>query len=300
MRTRRRPGFTMLELMVVIGIISVLISLLLPAVQSARESARRTQCANNLIQIGLAIHGYEASHRCLPPGSVNAAGPITSSKPGYQFGWIARILPYLEQKEVYRNLDFRVPVEHPANLTARSVSMNVLICPSEVGWGRAAAVNGQGLGPSAYVACHNSTEAPIDVGNDGVFFLNSRVRYEDITDGLASTIFVGETRAGEINAGWASGTPATLRNTGVTPNAPPAGLIPVPPEAGGVVAGDEDTKPLMIRPNLVGGFSSPHPMGANFGFADGSVRFVKNSIDGGVFRALGSRNGGELVSADQF
>ncbi len=98
---RRRGGFTMIELATVVAIIAVLIALLLPAVQSAREQARRTQCINNLIQIGVALWNYESTHEVLPPGVVNPTGPVDDRATGYHFGWITQILPYLEQ----RNLD---------------------------------------------------------------------------------------------------------------------------------------------------------------------------------------------------
>src|SRR4051812_39085560 len=101
-RTRGRPGFTLIELLVVIAIISVLIALLLPAIQAAREAARRVQCVNNLMQIGIAVQNYESSHEILPPGVVDLAGPIQNVPKGYHASWMVQLLPYLEQKNVAR------------------------------------------------------------------------------------------------------------------------------------------------------------------------------------------------------
>src|SRR6185312_9980559 len=184
---RRRSGFTMIELMVVVAIIAVLIALLLPAVQSAREAARRTQCSNNLFQLGIALQNYESTHLVLPPGVVNPTGPIVESMTGYQFSWIAQILPYLEQKNVFRHIDFNVGVYQTNNLTVRSVWLNVLMCPSEprgrnsFGGGGISSLNTALSGIpdpalTSYAACHHDAETPIDANNNGVFFLNSRVR----------------------------------------------------------------------------------------------------------------------------
>ena len=301
----RRPAFTLIEMLVVVGVIAVLIALLLPAVQAAREAARRTQCVNNLVQLGLAVHNYENTYRVLPLGSANATGPVIAGTPGYQFGWIARILPYLEQKAVSRALNFNLPVEHPGNNTARTIQIHTLNCPSDSNWGRGI---GFGLnivgGISNYAACHNDVEAAIDATNRGAFVLNTPIGYADIEDGLAVTIFLGEKRPDSGDRGWASGTSATLRNTGTRLNAPGPDLVTVPPNQGGVdpVFPDPDAgaAPLTFKAGVVGGFSSPHQGGANFGFGDGSVRFLKATINGRVYRALGGRADGELVGSDQF
>ena len=226
---RRRSGFTMIELMVVVAIIAVLISLLLPAVQAAREAARRTQCGNNLIQLGIALESYEASHQVLPPGVINPTGPIVETPSSYHFNWITQILPHFEQGNVYNHLDFQVGIYQTNNLTARSVFLNALVCPSE-SRGRNS-FQGFGAAPSqspfsgipdpaltSYAACHNDVEAPIDVKNTGVFFLNSHVRFDEIEDGLSHTIFIGEKRPPGDELGWASGTRSTLRNTGTPIN----------------------------------------------------------------------------------
>ena len=144
----------------------------------------------------------------------------------------------------------------------------------------------RGDGVSSYAGCHNHVEAPIDVDNRGVLFLNSRVSKAEITDGTSFTIFVGEKTLKRPDSGWMSGTRATLRNTGTRLNAKRA-----PGANGGVGADPNDHGAL-----FVGGFSSAHPGGANFIFGDGSVRFITESINPAVYRLLGHRADGELIS----
>ena len=318
---RRRPegstrGFTLIELLVVIAIISVLIALLLPAVQASREAARRCQCVNNLMQIGIALKSYENSFESLPSGVVNPTGPIVDAPVGYHFGWIAQILPYLDARPLHRKLDFNVGVYAPENGSARAVMLKSLICPSSPGPFRMAPI-----GPTApawgdpaltsYAGCHNDIETPIDAKNNGVLFLNSHVRYEDIEDGSSNTIFVGEKALEVTQLGWASGTRSTLRNMGWLVNAK---LLSGPPAAANVATADDlveaaegkaAAKPGVQgagdapRP-IVGGFASNHPGGANFVLGDGAVRFVKNTINPRVLQFLANRADGELLGSDQF
>jgi prepilin-type N-terminal cleavage/methylation domain-containing protein/prepilin-type processing-associated H-X9-DG protein len=296
-----RGGFTLIELLVVIAIIAVLIGLLLPAVQAAREAARRAQCVNNLMQLGIAVHNYESAHEVLPPGVVNPTGPIKNLPQGYHFNWVTQLLPYIEQRNVYRHLNRMDGVYAPSNLSARLVVINTLLCPSDGrNW------SGGGVAHTNYAGCHHDVEAPIAADNAGVFFLNSSVRYEDISDGTSSTIFIGEKNVEAGDLGWASGTRATLRNAG-TPiggpsrlsSGPAMGLIP------GEIEGEDDAeedaaKGSPPKPDPVGGFSSSHPGGANFLFGDGSVRFVKQTINTTTYRYLANRADGEMISASDF
>lgn len=209
---QRRNGaaraFTLVELLVVIAIIGILISLLLPAVQAAREAARRSSCTNNLAQIGLALHGYELAHGVLPPGSVNAKGPIRSEPVGYHMGWIVQILPYIEQRNAFRAIDFDKGVYSRANANVYSHKIGMFNCPSDIG--NAPQTN--------YAGCHHDVEAPIDVKNNGVLFLNSAISQRNLLDGSSHTIFVGEKLIEPTDLSWMSGTRATLRNTGTLPN----------------------------------------------------------------------------------
>jgi prepilin-type N-terminal cleavage/methylation domain-containing protein/prepilin-type processing-associated H-X9-DG protein len=207
-----RRGFTLVELLVVIAIIGILVALLLPAVQAAREAARRVQCSNNLVQLIVAVNHYEMAHGVYPPGTINAQGPIRNAPVGYHHGWITQLLPYLEHRNAYAHIDRSVGVYHPKNAPVRDLAINVLACASAVS---------PGAGYSAYAGLHHDVEAPIDTNNNGVFFLNSRVRYDEISDGTSQTIFIGEKLTDSSDLGWMSGTRATLRNTGT-----PLGGIP--------------------------------------------------------------------------
>jgi prepilin-type processing-associated H-X9-DG protein len=290
-----RPAFTLIEICLVLGIIVVLISLLLPAIQSSREQARRTQCTNNLMQLGTALATYHSAHSVLPPGVVNATGPITNRPGGYRFGWAVQILPFLGQNPLYHEFDPHAGIDAPSNVTAREHNLQTFLCPSD--WTPAR---------MTYAACHHDVEAPIDADNHGAFYLNSRTRYDDITDGPAFTIFVGELGSSKFPEGWAVGDLSTLRNTGTPLNG--GSVLPLPggysvyafdapdSKAAESAATEEEAR---IRA-YVGGFSSYHPGGANFLFGDGSVRFLVNAIETHVYRSLGHRADGGLIDGDAY
>ena len=287
----RQRAFTLVELLVVIAIIGVLVALLLPAVQAAREAARRCSCLNNISQLALAVHNYEFAVEHLPAGVINPEGPIRSEDNGQHVSWLVQILPYIEMQNVYNIFDIEEGAYAPANSMVRATTVSVFLCPSYPGSDlneeETAAV-------STYAGCHHDVEAPIDADNHGLMFLNSQIRYTDILDGSSQTILIGEYRPDEAgmyegrfrrmqnSLGWVSGTRATLRNTG---------------------SSFEDTRswrrqnaePLpQPGPLDVGGFSSAHPGGAQFALADGSCRYLSHDTDPETRQQLGHRADGTL------
>ncbi|MEX0715868.1 MAG: DUF1559 domain-containing protein [Planctomycetaceae bacterium] len=295
-----RGGFTLIELLVVIAIIAILIALLLPAVQAAREAARRSNCAVNLMQIGMALHAYESATGALPPGSTNPTGPIRSEPVGQHHGWITRILPQLDQPNAHRHVDFDASVYDAANEPVAKMRIPILVCPSDR-WNTS-----HDRARSSYAGCHHDAEAPIDANDNGVLFLNSRVTLADISDGLGTTIFVGEKRSYGDDLGWMSGTRATLRNVGwkIGDSFEPAAAIgPLDPGGAALDPGDQppeapaapEANPAADPALQVGGFGSDHPNGAMFVMGDGSIRFFAQQMDLDVLRRLADRADGELI-----
>ncbi len=285
-RVDRRPGkspvivtaFTLVELLVVIAIIGILVGLLLPAVQAAREAARRMQCTNNLMQLGVALHNYEMAHRTLPPGTVDAKGPIVHLPLGYHHNWIVQILPMLDERNAYKKLDHTQSIYSKANFAVRSYKIDSLVCPS----------SGASGPTSNYAGVHDSREVPIDIDNNGVLFLNSRVRFDDVSDGLSHTLFVGEREIDVTDLGWSSGTRSSLRNLGSPLNFARLGAalgfsVPLPAGfRGGFIAGDG-----------VEGYGGG---GAGYGNANGGYGGASGYATEGSY--AGSDYGGEMESED--
>jgi prepilin-type N-terminal cleavage/methylation domain-containing protein/prepilin-type processing-associated H-X9-DG protein len=324
-RNSASRGFTLVELLVVIAIIGVLVALLLPAIQYAREAARRMTCANNLSQLIVAVNHYEMAHSFYPPGTIDAKGPILNARAGYHHNWLVQTLPYLEQENVWNAVDKSKSIYHAKNAPILTfTSSRMFLCPSQGGGGGTT---------SDYAACHHDTESPIDVDNNGIFFLNSRMQYRDVKDGSSNTIFLGEKQNDFGDFEWCSGTRGTLRNTGWTINArtpamamgtpgAPAGATPADPldvpglesdkkpaEPAATIKGVDETtvrkgkaggKAARLAvtiggPLYVGGFSSAHPQGAQFAFGDGSVRYLSQMTSATVLQQLGHRADGKLT-----
>ena len=288
-----KRGFTIIELLVVIAIIAVLISLLLPAVQQAREAARRTQCKNNLMQIGLALHNYMGGHGCLPPGTQNSTGPIQSKEDGgYHMSWHTQILPYLDQSNAYQRIDFTESVYARVNAPIRVHRISTLLCPSDF--------SNSAPGVTNYCGIHNDFETPINVDQNGVLFLNSSIRYEDVRDGSANTIFAIESlvlNGGDL--GWMSGTRSTLRNVvtaipGSTPDSPPtfqSAMLPASQTGRTMQVAAVGS----LNADFVGQGGSQHPGGFQVLLGDGSVRFISLNTSPIVLRNLAHRHDGELL-----
>jgi len=299
--TARNHGFTLVELLVVISIIGILIALLLPAVQAARESARRTQCSNNLKQIGLALHMHHDTYGLLPAGWTAydpATGrPYALGQPGW--GWGAKILPYLEQANVEKNLiNYRLPVTDPAHATARTLALTIYRCPSDSGKPTFHAeeihdpggAHGPGDGHAEYattdyIGVFGTTDIHACGGlppgqqcrGDGCFFHNSDVKFADVLDGLSQTFLVGERSSKLGYSTW----------VGV-----PAGDACFP----SMVLGTATYPPNSLAVDAHN-FSSFHPSGTQFLLGDGSARLIPQTIDVGVYHALCTRSGGDVVGA---
>ena len=310
-RSRSSGGFTLVELLVVIAIIGILVALLLPAVQAAREAARRTQCVNNLVQISLAVQQYEMANGFYPSGTMEAKGPVLSRPRGYHHSWITQILPYMEQQNKYKAIDWTVGVYHKNNGAVRPLHVRSLECPSS---------SSSRGGVSSYAGVHNDAETAIDVKNNGVFFLNSRIRYEDITDGSTNTAFVGEKLCPGNDLGWMSGTRATLRNMGSALNSGRAAargawgtrldlsnksseeqqldeaLVDESDSSAPAGAPTPDGQPTApVSQAYVGSFESDHPGVVMFAWGDGSVRAVSLTCAPALLLQYANRADGKLI-----
>jgi hypothetical protein len=274
------------ELLVVIAIIGVLIALLLPAVNAAREAARRTQCLNNITQLGLGVHNYEFHFEALPSGTINPTGPIQNIPEGIHLSWIGQILPYIEQNGIANHLDPAAGAYAAVNAEVRKAEIQSLQCPSDPFSFLNENHPSGTIARSSYAGCYNAAEVPIDTNNDGLLFLNSRVRYADIYDGSSNTILLAEALTDPDGLGWLSGTRSTLRNTSLIEQ-------PKSHAANQNRAQSDEQKPAE-NPLFVGGFGSYHPGGINIHLADGSSRFLSSQTDREVLKQLGNRADGEI------
>ena len=305
-RTSResRGGFTLIELLVVIAIIAVLIALLLPAVQSAREAARRIQCTNNVKQLGLALHNYHDVHGRFAPGSIQVSVPVAYRQP-----FITSLLPFLEQGNLTSSFNFHLSFQHDANATTRAARVNVFDCPSD-----------------RQVTFVNNGGVVTDVkGNYGVnwgqntygdqvlpapFGLNYGASFAEITDGTSNTFLMAELiqlphpvgqgvetidRRGRVWSDQPSSHQVTTRN-GPNAQAPDYGAC----------WNDTDPRKAPCNRNTGDGPNhylasrSRHPGGVQLLLGDGSVRFIKDSISLATWKALSSRAGGEVLSSDSY
>jgi prepilin-type N-terminal cleavage/methylation domain-containing protein/prepilin-type processing-associated H-X9-DG protein len=332
----RKRGFTLVELLVVITIIAVLIALLLPAVQAAREAARRMACSNNLKQIGLALHNYHTALGSFPPGYISTVGPndnpgVMADDRGPGWGWAAMTLPYLEQNNIYAQINFNKDVADPINAVVRTTSLPVFLCSSDTG-DRTFKVNVRGdsspyvtpltvggtpvlVAHSNYVGVFGNPEITPDPGflaqisaypwrsiaHRGMFCRNIAVSIRDVIDGTSNTLFVGERCSGLAYVTWTG----AVTGGQVPPKAPdPYGWGPegAPILILGHTGDSADVPPHTPNSAVchVDDFWSWHPQGANFLMVDGSVRLINDTINPRTWWALGTRAGGEPFPSGEY
>jgi prepilin-type N-terminal cleavage/methylation domain-containing protein/prepilin-type processing-associated H-X9-DG protein len=294
-------GFTLVELLVVIAIIGVLLGMLLPAVQAAREAARRTQCSNHLKQIGLGLHNYHSATNRFPFGIGGT---------GNKYSAISQILPYLELPNIHEAIDFRRPITDSVNSTARLSEQAVFRCPSDLS-------NTQPSAGGAINYCPNKGTSIRwqDTAANGVMFLNSNTSFRDLLDGSANTAAFSERIVGDGSNGMISLDSDTFLSTG-DPNSPDhavemcegvdtSNLVNQFPQFMGApwIDGKHGYQHISSPNSRSCGFqpngkatmaaTSRHAGGVYVLMCDGSVRFVTENIDRLVWRAAGTRNGGE-------
>ena len=331
-RSSRRLAFTLIELLVVIAIIAILIGLLLPAVQKVREAAARMQCSNNLKQIGLALHAYHDANLCFPPGYADGnadpnSTPDNDVGPGW--GWAAYALPHLEQSPLFNQINFKQPVGGGANAAASRQDLAVFQCPSDpyqqpvpvydstFSAPVATVAHGNYVGCAGWTECFNAATGTVQpgLGDDGlpgvfgpggrgVFWRNSRTTIAAVTDGTSNTIFAGERSGNHAPATWAGAVPggrcpAWMATLPPAPYSPPPGpaydnadfgeaLVLAHTNATHLPNADFPT----YDPDV---FYSLHPGGSNFLLGDGSVRFIRSSVNPATYQALGTVAGGEVL-----
>jgi len=329
-------GFTLVELLVVIAIIGVLIALLLPAVQAARESARRIQCTNHLKQIGLAMHNYESSQGKLPPGYVSDStvtppppnrDPVTwDASPGWAWGTF--LLPHLEQANISLQVHLEEPLWALDHAPLVNVKIPTFLCPSATGGsdpfflknesGERLTIDGQQVevGRSHYVVSHGQEECWAECSGpdggfdgdvsriaDGPFYRNSEVKMADITDGLSNTVFAGEHTSWLSDKTWVGVVPGAFVSPKVqSPDNATETAATLVLAHSGPAAGETDQfgNPIIHPPNFptihVGQMQAEHPGGANVLLGDGSVRFIAEDVSLQLYAAMSSIAEGEVLS----
>ncbi len=292
----RRKGFTLIELLVVISIFGVLIMLLLPAVQRARQAVKRSQCQNNLRQLSLALHVYHHENQVFPPGYVSGAGDDRTG-----WGWPSLMLKELEQSTLASGINPTLPAMHPDNRTVVTCHLNTFLClADEPGRGDfvvnttiAGASISAPLPPTNYIGSFGTGDPDTDDQGDGVFYRNSRVSFEMMTDGTSTTLLLGERTQGVGLSTWSGAVQGTgtLRVGGVNRKETLGPSLVV-----GSTMGDGGPN---ARPSRHAQFASRHEGGAYFAFGDCSVRFVSDGIGKAVYHGLATRKGGEVVPTDE-
>lgn len=312
----RRKGFTLIELLVVIAIIAILIALLVPAVQKVREAANRTQCTNNLKQFGLAAHNHHDTKKVLPPGRDNK-----------DFSTHAYLLPYLEQENIHRTINFNVSYKDASNALARGATVPIFLCPADPknliipnGWAGTnyRANQGSGILWGATPSGSNSFLPP----PNGPYYENSKTRMTDITDGTSNTAAFSEHLVGDFSNAISTERTDTFQ-PGTHPSTPDQAVADCynfnlndlskqgrsdvgAPWLQGYHSttiyfhvGPPNSRSCMYPGGRIATTAnSGHTGGINVTLCDGSVRFVSNSISMATWRAVGSRDQNEILGSD--
>lgn len=310
-------GFTLVELLVVIAIVATLIGLLLPAVQSAREAARRTQSLSNLRQIGIALHCYHDARRALPPGFRSTttgtwAGGSNDAVPESGPGWsmFALLLPFLEENALHNMIRFDLPITDPLNKAARETSVPVLVDPGDTG-PRLIDITDSGSPPAPSNTPTVLTQASVcsyagSLGTlayeqqpfNGVFHRNSRVRLSEISDGTSKTIGIGERMSRHTRSSWVGVVPG--QELVYAPESPQYRASEPSfnwrPAITAILVHVRSSAPSLQ--GSPGGFVGPYSAGTNFLNMDGSCRLISGDTAPDVFRALCTRAGGETVTVE--
>ena len=301
----KRPAFTLVELLVVIAIIGILVALLLPAIQSARESARRTTCKNNLRQVAVGMHNYESAYQKLPAGYEYLPGPEGNAR-GYS--WSAWLLPFMEHSSVYKQIDLSRPIYDDANRVVREQHLSILLCPSDdVSPRDYVEMGDERYAMACYVANFGTPDldedqdqsrgvtnplGPFD-GDWGPFYRNSETTLRRISDGLSNTLMVGERQNGPFRVEGVHGPHFEYETTWIGA----VRDIDDPMDDHGHMVLFQTGNTPNARTSDDRDVSAPHAGVAQFLMCDGSVHTVSEGIDLDVYRALGTMNQSETIAA---
>jgi prepilin-type N-terminal cleavage/methylation domain-containing protein/prepilin-type processing-associated H-X9-DG protein len=287
-RNRGRRAFTLIELLVVIAIIAILIALLVPAVQKVREAAARTQCINNMKQIGLALHGHHDTYKFLPP--VHTCYKYLAAQPApydnqYYFSWLARILPFIEQAPLYNKINFNAwPwYQHPYNETMISIYQ----CPADSRSSLVLPNGGDPVAMTEYLAVNGVDQ----IAFNGIMYANSKVKMVTISDGTSNTLMVGERPPStSLNYGWWMAGSGDYPYFGSTDVCLGTNEVQYPGTTRDIYRPGDLNDPNEVHRWH---FWSLHTGGSNFLFGDGSVRFLTYSVGQTALNAAATRNGNE-------